>query len=81
MKLMDLNETGETLSNWIKSCTNELQLHMCMDAIDKFIVDRFKNHVSPGLLAQTQSKLHHDIDIKKVRITGNKAKPFNLLTS
>ena len=44
---MTLEETEETIKNWISTCTSEVQLNLCRDAIDQFVFHRFKNH-APG---------------------------------
>lgn len=54
---MTLQQTAETIAVWVGSCVKECQLNLCMDAIDKFIYERYKNHAIPFEFTMIHSDL------------------------
>lgn len=54
---MNFNKHIETILRWIASCENEEQLNMCREAIEHFIMIRFKHYVDRKVLQDAYSKL------------------------
>ena len=54
---MDFIKTVETVALWINSCNNQWQLNLCLDAVDKFVYERFKNHVPINEMQEQQGRL------------------------
>lgn len=68
---MDFKTTVETLANWINSCKHYEQLNLCRDAIEKFVRERFKNHVTMREMAINEDHLFFLIS-EKERVLDHK---------
>lgn len=73
---MTFLETVDTIDNWVNSCETEAQLSMCRDAIDRFITERYRNHVVPSVMANALNKLENTIHKKERYITGQAVPPL-----
>lgn len=65
---MTIEQVQQTISNWINSCETHEQLNLCRDAIERFIVERFKNHVTALVMSVVLDELDKEIVNKRALI-------------
>ncbi|HLA52957.1 MAG TPA: hypothetical protein VK618_06620 [Flavitalea sp.] len=54
---MTFEATISTILKWIDSCETTEQLNLCNDAIDVFMISRFRHHIEPFRMSLAESKL------------------------
>lgn len=67
---MNLAQHTETILRWVASCENEQQLNMCRDAVEVFIMNRFKHYVERKQLQDAYTALTIAIEDKHHIVHG-----------
>lgn len=75
---MDFTTTKATILKWINSCDTLEQMHLCSDAVDFFIIDRFAAKVDVMVFSQAIYELHEAMHQREVEIVKSNILFLNL---